>query len=200
MPTRLARIAGVFFFSLTLLGAGCQKEEAPKPDPNKLVWRQLAVALSDNSIAHLAVLRVDDTVKDSPATERQVQQALLAELTQIPELEVVEADQDVVKQVLAKRDTDPATGIAADTAKDLCTALRVEAFIYASVENETFDTNIKIYLGEPGKIVFSKTLQDLAVPAADEKPKKSSAPATEAGTDATENKVAMTEPAVEPAA
>jgi len=169
-----------------LLGASgslaCNKaaDAAPKPDPNKNTWRQLSMTLADSSLTRVAVLRVDDKVTHSTDVERQVQESMLAELTQFPDVDFVEADRDVVASTLAKHNTDPASGIAPTIATELCGILGVDGFIYATVENGDYDVNVKVYVANPGNVIFSKTLQDVALPSSepkDEQAGEKSAPA-----------------------
>lgn len=154
----------VLCLALTLLGCNKAEAPAPKSDPNRVIWKQLGVALADNNLGRVALLRVDDTVGKSAHVERQVQQAILAELTLMSDLQVLETDQQQVNIAISKHKTDPVIGIPSAMAMDLCQDLKVDAFIYATVENSDYDINLKLYTGSTGTIIFTKTLQDLELP------------------------------------
>ncbi|HYE77395.1 MAG TPA: hypothetical protein VEI97_05370 [bacterium] len=162
---RLAALACAGLLALSGLACSDNAEaDEHNPDPNKLLWRQMAVTLSEEAVSHIAILRVEDKVSHQPDVERQVQQALLDQLTQISDLDVLEADRAKADALLQKHKVDPATGIPSAVAADLCTALGVQAIVYATVENGDYDVNLKVYVLNPGNVIFSKTLQDLTIP------------------------------------
>lgn len=164
-PHRLLLLACLPLLALSSMACSQDAEaDEHKPDPNKLVWRQLAVTLSEENVAHVAILKVEDKAGHEADVERQIQQAMLDQLTQVTDLDVLEADKSKVEDLLQKHHTDPATGIAADVAASLSTALGVEAIIYATVENGDYDVNLKVYVANPGNVIFSKTLQDVEIP------------------------------------
>ena len=186
-PLTLLLLAGVLLGGLSSLGCNKDADAATKPDPNKVTWRQLATTFADASLTRVAMLRVDDKAGHSADIERQVQESMLSELTQIPDVDFVEADRQMVGENLAKHGVDPAAGIPAPVAAELCGLLGVDGFIYATVENGDFDVNVKVYVANPGNVIFSKTLQDLELPSskkADDAGKSAPATTTEKVADA----------------
>lgn len=165
------------------MGSACQKkaDDKPAPDPNRMIWKQMSMLCAENGLTRMALLRVDDKVAHSEDVQRQVGQAILAEITQLEDLQVLETDQQQVAAAIEKHDSDPSIGIPPAMAMELCQDMAVDAFVFATVENNEFDVNMKLYSGATGNIIFTKTLQDLELPGAAKK--KTSGSVTEAKTE-----------------
>jgi|GEM_PF-5669631 len=174
----------VMALGLATMGSACQQKEdhKPAPDPNRMVWKQLGMLCAEDGLSRMALLRVDDQVAHSADVERQVGQAILAEITTLEDLQVLETDQQQVAAAIKKHDANPSIGIPPAMAMELCQAMAVDAFVFATVENNEFDVNMKLYSGATGNIIYTKTLQDLELPGAAKK-KKTSETVTEATTE-----------------
>lgn len=157
---------GWLLLLVLMLGAGCGQEADTGPaDPNRLIWRQLTGVITEQDLSRIALLRVEDKVSQRENIERQVHQQLLAELTLIPDLRLVETNQAIVEDLRVRHGATLSQAIPAPMTLELCQQLDVEAFVFATVENNDYDVNLKLYLGRTGTVIFTKTLEDLQLPA-----------------------------------
>jgi hypothetical protein len=104
-----------------------------KTSESAQLFKSIIDKLSAADIMSVAIIRIDDMVKQDPNRERQVEQQILNELTNVDGLKVVEGDQKEIENYFAQKGVDPSRGLSTDASINLCVLLNVDAIIYVTI-------------------------------------------------------------------
>ena len=144
--------------------SGKSQPKASSQSAGPQFFKSVIDKLSAADIKSVAIIRIDDMVKQDANRERQVTQALLRELTSSDELQVIEGDQDAIQKYFMEKGVDPARGLSTDASINLCVLLNVDAVIYGTIESEDCDVNLKVYQAKDGGVLLSDTIEGLKLP------------------------------------
>jgi len=167
---------------MTAISTGCnappsnasesgKKSKSSTREVGPQVFKSVIDKLGVAEIKSVAIIRIDDMVKDDVDRERQVTQALLQELTNVEELKVVEGDKEEIQRYFTEKGVDPSRGLSTDASINLCVLLNVDAVIYGTIESEDGDVNLKVYQAKDGGVLLSETIEGLKLPLDKEKKK-----------------------------